>query len=435
MIDTQEQNPAQTEEAAPLPQKAQRHSVKEYRFLIHTVFAVAAAALLASGYILAQPYMDRYLPKPPDVTTAPVTTGESSAPVTVTEPVSDTAETTKEITTEETKRTRPVFVPGERADCILPETEDAGEKYLDRIVFLGDSRTYGLKTYKMLKDGRQTEQVWVPASGTLQICDAYNTGIQIPDGTEVKLRELVRDKKPDILVISLGINYVNYAKAVRSDEEDFKFWYRKLLDMLTEESPDTILVIGGILPVNETVYDTYDNNTLVQRNNWLLDLAYEYGLYYLNLGEDMTDEYGDLLMKYQNGDGCHPGVAGYTAILNYVRTHAVPDGTKVPDTSEGTTAPSVSQPATTIAPPDTTSSPPATTASPAVSEPASPTQGTESESQTLPLTQGTEGSEPPASPSETEKTGTTSDMESSADQTSTPGTETESESVYRRFHG
>ena len=45
---------------------------------------------------------------------------------------------------------------------VLGQTEDMGQDYIDRFVFLGDSTTYGLAYYDVLPH----TQVWTPASGT-----------------------------------------------------------------------------------------------------------------------------------------------------------------------------------------------------------------------------------------------------------------------------
>ena len=51
----------------------------------------------------------------------------------------------------------------------LAETEDAGQDYIDRLTFLGDSTTNGLKEYGVLSGGEGTTQVWTPRSGTLTL--------------------------------------------------------------------------------------------------------------------------------------------------------------------------------------------------------------------------------------------------------------------------
>lgn len=339
-------------------------------FAVHLVTATLGAVMLASAFILADMYFDII----PDQTEPPATL----QPVIPEQSTTQPPDTEPQITeTEPSTSALPVFDPGERADCILKETEDAGQEYIDSLIFLGDSRTYGLKAYKMLSGGKSTEQVWVPDSGTLQVCDAYSTYISLPDGSDVKLKELLETKKPKILVISLGINYVNYAKAQRTDEEDFKFWYSKLLDTVIAASPETTVIIQSIYPINETVYKTYDNATLIERNDWLLDLAYDYGMYYLNTAEALADDDGNLNLKYQNGDGCHPGYEGYSEILKYIRTHALPgfaaETTDTTDVSSSSTQDvSVTPPVTENAEGTDIVTAPAETISPSPVDPPSP---------------------------------------------------------------
>lgn len=370
------------------------------------IFLLSATAM-ASAFILADMYLGA-LPNTHETTTTSAKQTTPPPPETTT----PAPETTTPEATETTRKPLPVFEPGERAECILGETEDAGQEYIDSLIFLGDSRTYGLKAYKMLSGGIDTEQVWVPDSGTLQVCDAYNTYIRLADGTDMKLKELLELKKPPFLVISLGINYVNYAKASRPDEDDFKYWYKKLLDTVIKASPDTTIIVQSIFPVNEEVYKTYDNATLIERNDWLLDLAYEYGLYYLNTAEALADEYGNLYMKYQNGDGCHPGHAGYTAILNYIRTHALPgyaeETTSEVTTTETSTPIETTSPEATSEIPEITSDLPEVTSDPAVTI--------------------TPEIDPPLAPETSSAEETTPDFETSQDSTDTTNDVTETTS-------
>ena len=53
--------------------------------------------------------------------------------------------------------------------ALLRGTGDMGQEYIDSIIFLGDSTTYGLKAYAVLTDGKKTKQVWTPSNGTLTL--------------------------------------------------------------------------------------------------------------------------------------------------------------------------------------------------------------------------------------------------------------------------
>ena len=46
---------------------------------------------------------------------------------------------------------------------------EAQEDIIDKIIFLGESTTYHLKSRGVLSGGTQTTQVWAPKSGTLML--------------------------------------------------------------------------------------------------------------------------------------------------------------------------------------------------------------------------------------------------------------------------
>ena len=58
------------------------------------------------------------------------------------------------------------------------------------------------------------------------------------------------------------------------------------------------------------------------------DLAKEYytaekNVYYADTFSALVDEEGYMCAEYGSGDGLHPCLAGYQAILRYLRTHAL----------------------------------------------------------------------------------------------------------------
>lgn len=240
-------------------------------------------------------------------------------------PDTDTSETTDETDNPETTETPSdpdiTTSSGDYSDTILGETEDMGQDYLDKIVFFGDSTTYGLKAYKMLSGGRETKQVWTPASGTLSLDKAIMTKIYYPEtGQEIKVTEAMAAKKPEILIITLGVNGISYM-----NEDTFKIYYKNLVDEVKAASPDTKIILQSIYPVSTKWEntDSFDNATIDTANTWILDVAKECGVKYLNTNPSLKDETGFLPLNYQNdGDGMHLDTAGFTAVLNYIKTHA-----------------------------------------------------------------------------------------------------------------
>lgn len=220
-----------------------------------------------------------------------------------------------------------VFSPSELEelypDAVLTQTSDLGREYLDRIVFLGDSTTYGLARYSMLRGGRNTKQVWTPLSGTLTLWQATMTKIYYPDDDcELLISEAVERKKPEILVVTLGVNGIAIMK-----EDYFVSEYEKLINSVMEKSPDTKIILQSIFPVASSyrAQEQINNEKITAANGWIAALADKLGIWYLDTYSALVGEDGYLPEEYQNGDGMHLNETSFTIELNYIRTHGIPD--------------------------------------------------------------------------------------------------------------
>jgi len=205
-------------------------------------------------------------------------------------------------------------------DTILKETTDAGQEYIDNIVFLGDSTTHGMKSYQMLKDGKETNQVWTPVSGTLTLSQVNITTILFPDtDVEITIEEAIKLKKPPILIMTLGLNGVSFM-----GEDYFKGEYIKLIEMIKTISPDTIMILQSIFPIAESYrnQNQINNENISAANEWIAAVANETGIKFLNTYTALVVEDGFLPAAYQNGDGMHFNEIGFQIVLDYIRTHA-----------------------------------------------------------------------------------------------------------------
>ncbi len=205
-------------------------------------------------------------------------------------------------------------------DTVLASTEDAGGQYIDKLVFLGDSTTYGLRAYKMLNGGKQTNQVWTPASGTLTLTQVSFAKIVYPEtNTEMTIKEAVTEKKPEYLVVTLGVNGVAIM-----DEEYFKSEYKKMLETIREASPDTKIICQSIFPVARSYGSLNDinNDKIMAANRWILEIADEVGVKFVDTYSALCDSEGWLPENYQNGDGMHLNEVSFKIELDNLRTHA-----------------------------------------------------------------------------------------------------------------
>ncbi len=206
------------------------------------------------------------------------------------------------------------------SSVLLAETEDAGQEYIDKLTFLGDSTTYGLKYYEVLSGGKNTTQVWTPASGTLTLFNYATATIVFPeDGQEISIVDAVTRKLPEYLVIPLGVNGVSMM-----DEDWFKTEYTALVQSIQAASPDTKIICNSIYPVENDYeqIESINNTNIPQANEWIKAVAEATGCKYADSASVLKAEDGSLREDYGNGDGIHLNADGFNAVLQYLRTHA-----------------------------------------------------------------------------------------------------------------
>ena len=206
------------------------------------------------------------------------------------------------------------------SSVLLAETEDAGQEYIDKLTFLGDSTTYGLKYYEVLSGGKNTTQVWTPASGTLTLFNYATATIIFPeDGQEISIVDAVTRKLPEYLVITLGVNGVSMM-----DEDWFKTDYTALVQSIQAASPDTKIICNSIYPVENDYeqIESINNTNIPQANEWIKAVAEATGCKYADSASVLKAEDGSLREDYGNGDGIHLNADGFNAVLQYLRTHA-----------------------------------------------------------------------------------------------------------------
>ena len=219
---------------------------------------------------------------------------------------------------------RPKQSPGQPASAArLGLTADGGRDYLNKIVFLGDSTTYGIGYY--YRQG-YTElcppaQVWTPASGTLTL-SYYNIATIVYPETkeEISIEEAVKRAKPEILFITLGINGISFM-----DEEWFIRDYTALVEMVKAASPDTKIILNSIYPVADSYKYLKDinNDKINAANGWIERIAENTGARFLYSWETLAVN-GKLPETSHNGDGLHLNGETFTRVMQYIRTHAYP---------------------------------------------------------------------------------------------------------------
>ncbi len=204
--------------------------------------------------------------------------------------------------------------------ALLPASADAGQEYIDSITFVCDSPFYWLKLYGLLTGGTDTTQVWTGPEGTMTLAYLRDFKILDPfDKVERTIPDTAALHKPPMVLITIGINGVSFM-----DEEYFKTEYRHLIDVIHEASPETTILVQSILPIAPTYknWGKITNATITAANRWIMEVAEEYGLHYLDSFSVLVGDDGNIKPELVMKDGLHANKDGLTLVLKYIRTHA-----------------------------------------------------------------------------------------------------------------
>ena len=223
-------------------------------------------------------------------------------------------------TAAETTTTRPPQ-EGDGTLKTLPETEDAGQEYIDSLTFLVDSSMAGLRDYGILGGGTETSQVWATPSGVLAVADIADCKIVYPnDGSIVAAADAAMLLQPEILVISIGNDGI-----ANIDQFDFIDHYDLLIADIRRNSPNTWVVC---LPLTSVTMDYVGSDGLTvakcnEASTWVQTVCQQTGSIYCDAVSAVQDVSGALLQEYATSDGRTLNPTGISRILQYLRYHAV----------------------------------------------------------------------------------------------------------------
>lgn len=203
----------------------------------------------------------------------------------------------------------------------LPETSDAGQKYIDKLTFLCDSSFIGVRDYGLLSGGTGTYQVWGTSSGSLRVSDLLTATIVYPsDKSEIAIADAAMIAKPPVLVIVVGQDGLNGV-----DENSFKACYAGMITSIKSASPDTKIICCSISSVgpNYTGADGLSTIIVSDANDWIREVCESTGVYFTDSAKAVGDGTGAVLSSYLSSNGKTLNSSGITEILNHLRTHAL----------------------------------------------------------------------------------------------------------------
>lgn len=226
-----------------------------------------------------------------------------------------------------------------KSPAALKETADYGEGYVNSIIFLGDSTISHMREAGVLYEGESTTQIWTDSDGRLPLdAKTHKTELYLPASERtVYVTDAAAELKPDYLVITVGLeNGVRYCTKAQ-----FKDYYTSLVVAIKEASPTTHIILNSIFPVSkkyEKSTQGISRDKIDTANSWIIEIAEEQDVKYLNSAEALKNSGGYLDSKYDSGDGLHLNAEGYAAFFQYIRTHGYKShAPKVEETESSTT--------------------------------------------------------------------------------------------------
>ena len=296
---------------------------------------------------------------------------------------------------------------GEFSATVLPETEDAGQEYIDTTLFLGDSNT--ARMYRMFdycSYDNAIGSVGMSARSLQKYACVKFSGY----GSYVTMPQAVALMQPRRVIVTFGTNDLdpNYSAA------SFVESYRAGLQAITDAYPAADIIVNAIPPLGRS----HSNASLTQSqvdeyNKAIVEMCDANGWKFLNSAEVLKDAATGYAKEgyVESSDGIHLTRAAMDALFTYIRTHSY--------VTEDT------RPALTAAPRHTDDKDAVTYTTPVVEAPPAASEEPESED--------SEDSEPSPTPTATATSAPAATSESTAsstpDSTSAPTPESTSETV------
>lgn len=259
--------------------------------------------------------MEQMLDVPPTDTDPPYTT--TTRP---TEPTNPPTHTTVDptrptdtiptvpTTTSPTEPTQPTVpdLPSGYPDFYFPEGVE--ESWFDDVLFIGDSRTVGLKSY-----ARSGNADYFCDVG-MSVFNYKDKSLSDQNFSNETLDSLLSTKKYSKIFIHLGLNEIGYpAPSLHAA-------YKMLVDFVRGKQPDAVIILQGIMSVNQrkaSEASYFSPQSIRSLNNKIQSFANGRDILYIDCNEYLADEDGYLYNNLTN-DGCHPTGSGYRIWKNWL---------------------------------------------------------------------------------------------------------------------
>lgn len=184
---------------------------------------------------------------------------------------------------------------------------------LSTSLFIGDSRTEGLKEY-----GGLSEAEFFANSG-MSSFNLLSANLTLKDGSKKTLEELLSQRSYERIYLMLGINELGYPPSSVTKK------YASIVDRIRQLQPQARIILEANLHVTKKKSDSdpvYGNGKIDALNQAIYQMAVEKGCGYIDVNSLFDDGQGNLDSKY-SVDNAHIMGKYYTVWAEWLRTQNV----------------------------------------------------------------------------------------------------------------
>lgn len=241
---------------------------------------------------------------------------------------------------------------GEFSATVLPETEDAGQEYIDTTLFLGDSNTARMyRVFDFCSYDNAIGSVGMSARSLQNYACVKFSGY----GSYVTMPQAVALMQPRRVIVTFGTNDLDPNYSAASFAEN----YRAGLQAIADAYPAADIIVNAIPPLGRS----HSNASLTQSqvdeyNKAIVEMCDANGWKFLNSAEALKDTATGYAKEgyVESSDGIHLTRAAMEALFTYIRTHSYitedtrPALTSVPEHTDDKDAVTYTTPAAEEAP-------------------------------------------------------------------------------------
>lgn len=190
------------------------------------------------------------------------------------------------------------------------------EDYFENAVFIGDSRTVGLRDYGGL------DKTDFFATVGMNVYDLWTDKFCEVNGEKVTLEEALSAKQYGKVYFQIGINEMG-----RGTVDGFMEKYAQSVEKIRELQPEALIFLQGIMKVTtekSNADSIFNNQGIQERNERIAQLADGITVFYIDVNEAVCDETGGLRVDL-TFDNLHLYGSKYGIWVDFLKTRGIED--------------------------------------------------------------------------------------------------------------